>query len=200
MKPESIKASDFKAGCLALLDEVAESHAGPTAQWSRDVLTEGDLELTSLGERIAVLAAEISPFHGDPVDRILVAHRSARPDIFDFSPVRCVVLHGICLLAAQHQKPWTIQRHILDYGRRQFASRHSAATGTHDELEEGMGDDRVNRALDGATATLATQRLGAPPACAVVDRASLASDPSRRHRVGHARGDGFPGAVVVALW
>lgn len=42
-------------------------------QWSRDVLTEGDVELTLIDERIAVLAAEVAPFHGDPVDRILVA-------------------------------------------------------------------------------------------------------------------------------
>lgn len=50
----------------------------PTMQWSRDLLAEDGLELAPVDERIAVLAAELAPFHGDPVDRMLVATAQVR--------------------------------------------------------------------------------------------------------------------------
>lgn len=50
----------------------------PTLQWSNDLLAEDGIELAPLDEHIAVLAAELEPFHGDPVDRMLVATARVR--------------------------------------------------------------------------------------------------------------------------
>ncbi len=44
----------------------------PTAAWVRDLLA-GDVDLAELTPGIAVAAAELSDFHGDPADRFLYA-------------------------------------------------------------------------------------------------------------------------------
>jgi PIN domain nuclease of toxin-antitoxin system len=45
----------------------------PTTAWSHDVLADGRTSLAPLTPAIAVAAGELSPFPGDPVDRILTA-------------------------------------------------------------------------------------------------------------------------------
>lgn len=45
----------------------------PTAAWVRDVLADDRIELAELSPAVAVAAAELPEFHGDPADRFLYA-------------------------------------------------------------------------------------------------------------------------------
>jgi PIN domain nuclease of toxin-antitoxin system len=45
----------------------------PTTAWTNDVLADQRVSLAQVTPEIAVAAAELSPFPGDPVDRILTA-------------------------------------------------------------------------------------------------------------------------------
>ena len=45
----------------------------PTTTWCHDVLAEGRTSLAPITAEVAVAAAELEHFHGDPVDRILTA-------------------------------------------------------------------------------------------------------------------------------
>jgi PIN domain nuclease of toxin-antitoxin system len=45
----------------------------PTVTWSHDVLADARTALAPITTQIAVAAAELRPFRGDPVDRVLVA-------------------------------------------------------------------------------------------------------------------------------
>lgn len=45
----------------------------PTAAWARDVLADSRVALVPVSPEIAIGAAELIDFHGDPVDRVLAA-------------------------------------------------------------------------------------------------------------------------------
>ena len=45
----------------------------PTAAWIADVLATGTIGVAELTPRIAIAAAELANFHGDPADRVLYA-------------------------------------------------------------------------------------------------------------------------------
>jgi PIN domain nuclease of toxin-antitoxin system len=45
----------------------------PTSAWSHDVLAEARMSLAPITAEVAVVAAELKQFQGDPVDRILTA-------------------------------------------------------------------------------------------------------------------------------
>ncbi len=45
----------------------------PASQWANDVLAEPNVELLDLDAAAAIRASELEGFHGDPVDRLIVA-------------------------------------------------------------------------------------------------------------------------------
>lgn len=54
----------------------------PTAAWVRDLLVQDRVSLAELSPAIAVAAAELADFHGDPADRLLYATaRSLQADL-----------------------------------------------------------------------------------------------------------------------
>jgi hypothetical protein len=61
-----------------LVDKRRISLDRPTTSWSHDVLAEARISLAPLTAQIAVTAGELSPFPGDPVDRI--SHRDRGRD------------------------------------------------------------------------------------------------------------------------
>ncbi len=63
--------SCWEIGMLVGQDRVGLDR--PTATWVRDLLAEERVEVVPLSPTAAVVAAELSSFHGDPVDRFLVA-------------------------------------------------------------------------------------------------------------------------------
>ena len=50
----------------------------PTATWAADVIRHARVEVAELSPDVAVMAAELSGFHGDPADRLLYATAQAR--------------------------------------------------------------------------------------------------------------------------
>jgi PIN domain nuclease of toxin-antitoxin system len=50
----------------------------PTQTWTVDVLAADNVDIEPLTASIAVAGTELTDFHGDPVDRILVATAAAR--------------------------------------------------------------------------------------------------------------------------
>lgn len=59
----------------------------PTVAWANDVLSEQSFEEVALTTEIAILASELSDFHGDPADRIIAA---------------TAMTHGVALITKDH--------------------------------------------------------------------------------------------------
>lgn len=63
--------SGWEVGMLVGKDRVRLDR--PTAAWMRDLLAQDRVEAATLSPAIAVAAAELPDFHGDPADRLLYA-------------------------------------------------------------------------------------------------------------------------------